>query len=488
MVRRVGLVLAVLMMMAIAIPALAADVKIKGDFNNRFMVYTDHNDWLDGEGGVLRDGTSGETWGEAKYRMWFDATTNDGKVKGVWAFEVGALEYGKPKAADGEGASTGGGYSGDTINVETRWLYTDFQLPWACEKARIRMGLQPFKVNSFFWAETIMGVTSDIAAGPVNLNFAWLRPVRDETKDADDDVEDLDAFYARVNFKPADGFNVGIFGCYMTGDSDNDDPATYSTITSQHYEVKKFANKYELDLFTIGTDGKANFGDIFVNWDLMYQDGSIDGANFSESYGKLGSYYEGVNNEDFDVSAYFAHFDIGMKIDKMKFTYTFWYASGDDDGNDGDFDAFLAVDIDRMDNICIFEGGFTDDDYFTEKDYLLDKGFIMNKLAFDYKASKKLQVGCSAMYMMTAEDIEYINPETLEKHSDDDVGVEFDAYLKYKLYDNLEFAINAGYLFAGDAMDFFERDNRDDSTTYSNMDGDGDEDIFVSTMRVRYKF
>ena len=51
------------------------------------------------------------------------------------------------------------------------------------------------------------------------------------------------------------------------------------------------------------------------------------------------------------------------------------------------------------------------------------------------------------------------------------------------IYDNLEFAINAGYLFAGDAMDFFERDNRDDLTTYSNMDGSSDEDIFISTMR-----
>ncbi|MBN2705256.1 MAG: hypothetical protein JXR89_02310, partial [Deltaproteobacteria bacterium] len=129
MIRRMGMFLAVLLMVAVAVPALAADVQIKGDFNNRFMVYTNHNDWLDGESGVLRDGSSNETWGEAKYRMWFDATTNDGKVKGVWAFEIGGLEYGTPST--GGKSSTGGSYSGDNVNIETRWLYTDFQLPWA---------------------------------------------------------------------------------------------------------------------------------------------------------------------------------------------------------------------------------------------------------------------------------------------------------------------------------------------------------------------
>jgi hypothetical protein len=37
-------------------------------------------------------------------------------------------------------------------------------------------------------------------------------------------------------------------------------------------------------------------------------------------------------------------------------------------------------------------------------------------------------------------------------------------------------------------MDFFERDSRDSATTYNSMDGSSDEDIFISTCRVRYKF
>ena len=479
MMKRFVMVLAVFAALALALPAMAADVKIKGDFNNRFMVYTDHNDWLDGEKGGLGDGTSNETWGEAKYRMWFDASTNDGKVKGVWAFEIGALEYGKGKASDGEGASTGGGYSGDTINVETRWLYTDFQLPWCQNSFRVRMGLQPLKVNSFYWAETIMGVKAYGSVNSVDWEVAWLRPVRDETKDDDDDVEDMDAFYGRVNFKPAAGLKMGVFAVYHTGDSDSSFSGDY--ITSQNYELKNLGNKYDTQIFTIGTDGSWSKDNYFAKWDFIYETGSIDDAMFANHYeffNGMGGYYSDndgnvvSDDTDLDLDAYLLHVDLGFKMDAWKFTYTFWYASGDDDAGDDDLEGFMAVDIDRMDNICIFEGGFTDDDYFTEKDYLLDKGFIMNKLAADYKANKKLTMGASIMYMMTAEDIEY------DGESDDKIGFEVDGYVKYKIYDNLEFAINAGYLFADDAMDFFEEE----------MDGNSDEDIFISTARIRYKF
>ena len=84
----------------------------------------------------------------------------------------------------------------------------------------------------------------------------------------------------------------------------------------------------------------------------------------------------------------------------------------------------------------------------------------------------------AALWMFTAEDIEYSDKDG-KIRKENDLGIEFDAYLKYKLYDNLEFAVNAGYLFSGDAMDFWEVDD---------CDGSGEEDIFISTMRVRYKF
>ncbi len=461
-------------------PAAAGDVRIRGDFNNRFMIYTNHADWLHQEKAVLHDGTVSESWGEAKYRMWFDAASNGGKVKGIWGFEIGSLEYGKPGSL---GKHLGGSYSGDAVNVETRWLYTDFQLPGANRGLRVRMGLQPLNVNSFYWKETIMGVKAYGSAGPVDWVAAWLRPVRDPVTDDDRDVEDMDAFYLRANLQPAGGFKPGFFAVYHHGDSDNRDPAAYATITSQHYEIKKLANKFDTEILALGTDGSWTWNNFFARWDFIYETGSIDHANFKLSYNGV-DYSDnrgesGARDQDFELNAWLLHFDLGFKTGAWKFTYTFWYASGDDDPSDDNFDGFMAVDIDRNDNICLFKATYVDDDAFTEKDYLLDKGFVMNKLAADCRVSKKMTVGAAVMYMLTAEDVEY------GSYGDDEIGWEVDAYFKYRIYDNLEFACNAGYLFTGDAIDFYERESHEPA---AQPDGDSDENIFVSTARVRYKF
>jgi len=102
----------------------------------------------------------------------------------------------------------------------------------------------------------------------------------------------------------------------------------------------------------------------------------------------------------------------------------------------------------------------------------MDKGFIMNRLSLDYQVTEKLKTGLAGMYMMTAEDLEY------EDHNSDDIGFEIDGYAEYELYKGLTVALNAGYLISGDALDMFEDDH----------DGDSGEDIFRTTMRVRYEF
>jgi hypothetical protein len=172
--------------------------------------------------------------------------------------------------------------------------------------------------------------------------------------------------------------------------------------------------------------------------------------------------------------------DVGFKFGKPKLTYTFWYASGDDDAGDDDFEGFLGIDLDRTDSLAIFEGGYADDaSYFTERAYMLDKGFIMNKLALDYQWTEKVRVGGAAMYMMTAEDIDYFN-NSGGAESNDDIGFELNGYIKYMMFKNLELAFNAGYLFSGDAMDAFE--------TGTDKDGSADENIFTSSARLRWKF
>ena len=464
------LLLAVFCFVAMPLLVSAADIQVHGDFNNRFMLGSNHDEWFNGGGGGPLDSSSVYNfWGEAKYRLWTDYSTNEGKVKGVWAAEFGGIEYGKP---GGVGKSVGGGFSGDAVNIETRWLYTDFKLPWN-DKLGVKMGLFPLKINKYYWAETQMGIQLYGNLPNVKFILGWTRGDEYRNQKHDDDTGSLDSFYAKADFKPSDNFKMNIWADYTVKNLDG--AAANVAITAgrgEWYEIKSI-KKADLSIIALGASGSLTFNDVFANFDFIYEGGSVDQVSYTD--------YAGVNKVgDFDLSAWFAHIDLGYKFGNAKLTYTFWYASGDDDGDDKDFNGFMSVDVDICNSVTIMEGVYADDDYFVETPYIGDKGFIMNQLALDYKASKKLMVGTSVMYMMTAEDVEYTYKKNgvTYKSSDDEIGFEWNAYLKYKIYQNLEFAINAAYLFAGDAMDYWE----------VQKDGSSDEDIFVSTARIRYKF
>ncbi len=461
------LLLAVFCFMAMPLLVNAADVQVHGDFNNRFMLGSNHDEWFNGGGGGPLDTSSVYNfWGDAKYRLWTDYSTNEGKVKGVWAAEFGGIEYGKSGSV---GKSVGGGFSGDGINIETRWLYTDFKLPWN-DNLGVKMGLFPLKINKYFWAETQMGIQLYGNLGSAKFIAGWTRGDEYRNTTHNDDTTSLDSLYAKVDFKPTDNFKMNLWADYIWKNLDSSVAAVGVTAKQgEWYEVKRLKNA-DLSIFAIGASGNIKSGNIFANFDFIYEGGSVDQVAFT-GYDGLGK------TDDFDLNAWFAHIDLGYNFGNAKLKYTFWYASGDDDSNDGDFDGFMSVDVDISNSVTLMEGVYTDDDYFVETPYIGDKGFIMNQLSLDYKASKKLMLGTSIMYMMTAEDIEYYD-DNGKKQSDDSLGFEWNAYLKYKLYKNLEFAMNAAYLFAGDAMDYWEVD----------CDGNSDEDIFVSTARIRYKF
>ena len=471
--KKLGYLLTGLLLLGFALPAMGVDFEFHGDLNNRFLIYTNHQDWLNNEqDGILEDDTIEAYYAELKYRLWTEAADDDGNVKGVYAIEIGGIRFGE--GADGD-------FSGDGVDVETRWAYLDMQTPGVERKMRWRMGLQPWKVNEFFWQETATGLTVyGDASSMLNYQLAWIRPFdRLATSSADDDLEDLDILYGRLNVTPGGSLTFGLFGTYFTSDVDG----TPGTVGPRDWLVKNFDDRVTFDFWTVGLDGSVKFAPFFLNWDLKYQGGDIEDIIWDPN-DQAGDTFVGTPTAtNYDLSAWFAALEAGASVGpggSHTFTYTFWYASGDDDPDDDEFEGYLAVDLDRTDSIAIFEGLYTDDSsYFTERPYMLDKGFIMNKLAWDWKINPKLTVGAAGMYMLTAEDIEYTNA-TGGNEANDEIGIELNAYLKYMLWTNVEFKINAGYLWAGDALDAFE--------TGADRDGNSDENIFGSSFRIRYKF
>jgi len=481
--KRFGVLLIFALVLGLAMPAVGAEFAFHGDLNNQFTVYTDQAGVFDGFGeqqrrhgddpekALIKDDGRSSGWGGIKYRLWTEAATNDGAVKGVVATEMSGLHYGDP----GNSAMD---FSGDGIEFKLRWAYTDLQLPFVESKSRVNMGLGPVAVNYYLWNENASGIQWYGAMDDMfDYRLAWIRGY-ERLRDADVGGESVDSFFGRGDFKPIEGMKLGAFVMYTNSRGATSGPGA---ITDEGYLKKTFANK-ELDLkvWELGVDGSfktdAGPGNLFVNWDLIYQTGEIDDATFT------GTTFATTASQDFDVNAYFLHADAGFAWDNFKLTYTFWYASGDDDPTDDDLEGFFSTDVDIFTGSTVLMESYNDDNYFTERPYLLDKGLVLNKLAFDWNASDKLTVGAAALYMMTAEDIEYIDGDgvTGSSQKEDEVGYEIMGYVSYKLYQNVEFAINAAYLVAGDAMDYWEED--------SIRDGKSDEDIFRSQARVRYKF
>jgi hypothetical protein len=465
--KKLFFVAACIALVGLAPCAFAAQVAVHGDLDHRFQVYNDqqrffYNDASTSEPALELNGTT-DQYAEFKYRLWTEVATDDNAVKGVFGVEIGAVRFGK---------TGGGGYSGDGVNIETRWAYTDFMLG----NGRMKVGLQPWTVNPYIWNETAGAIQYAASAGIIDYTVGWARGkeyFNDDKNDAFD--EDVDALLGRVNFGIGEGSKAGVFVLYQMSNPSASTPASPGTISSQGWEVKKFGD-VDMSIWTLGVDGKlATAGPLFINWDLMYQNGKIEDATFTDSI-------TGTPNlafTDFDLSAYFAHVDVGVKLGKATLTYTAWYASGDDKADDDDFDAFVATDIDRNDSIIFQEGGYTSDDYFTERDYIFDKGMFVNKVAVDFQATDKTKVGGAVLYLQTAEDITYDDDSTpAVERSSTDLGIELDAYVSYQMYKNLTLALNAGYLFAGDALDVAE----------TTKNGSSDENIFRSTARIQYKF
>ena len=472
--KKLGFIIGLILIIGFAAEAVAVEFAFHGDMNNRFLVYTNRADWLQSESaGVIGSKKVDANYGELKYRFWFEAADDDSNVKGVYAVEIGGVRWGR----EGTGRSQGGSYSGDGANVETRWAYLDFQTPGVDQKARWRVGLQPWTINSFLWQETatglnLYGMPNDL----IDYQVAWIRSVDKLAQDESErNLEDVDNLLGRANFNVNPELKVGVFGLYTWGDNDAASSAEFAAVNPRNYLYKAWATDADSKWYNIGVDGSWSPGKWFVNWDLIYQGGELNDINFNDAE------FSGLSSSgDFDISSWLGHVDVGFKFGKPKLTYTFWYASGDDDAGDDDFEGFLGIDLDRTDSLAIFEGGYADDaSYFTERAYMLDKGFIMNKLALDYQWTEKVRVGGAAMYMMTAEDIDYFN-NSGGAESNDDIGFELNGYIKYMMFKNLELAFNAGYLFSGDAMDAFE--------TGTDKDGSADENIFTSSARLRWKF
>jgi hypothetical protein len=441
--------MATLLALALATPAMAFDVQIKGDFNNRF-IYTENSKVsrltsLSSEAaryanvakvdnpGITNeeDNDASEFAGEAKYRLSFIGTDDEKKVKGVLGFEFGGKKYGE----------TGMDFGGDDNIFELMNAYTDFELPFYPE-ARLSLGLQPVGLNKWVWSDNAAGAKLNASYGDLGYSLAWFRndykfttpfPPAGANKEEARDVYALDVKYTPQNLPK---FNL--FAVYSW-----EDEAALTTAGTASKDTEIWLGA--------AIDGQA--GPLFYGATAIYLTGEAEG---------------GALAKDLDRKAYFLNAEATYKAGKARIKGGWMYASGDDDANDDDLENYDVIDVYvPIGSVVIFDS-YADDNTASTSPYIQDKGYNLLYAAVDFDLSDKTTVGASWFWHNTAEDL------TVE--GDDDLGNEIAVRASHKITKNLTAGIQAGYLIAGDAWD-----------NLGSATDDGD-DIFVTDASIRLMF
>lgn len=383
--------LAVALAAVMAIPAGAFENEFGGYWRLRAHTQKDLN--------AKDNGDTDLSMVDSRTQLYYTAKFSD-NLKFVNAFEM--------DAAWGDG--TYGEIGSDGDDFEVKHSYIDFNLG----NYNFKLGTQGYILNrSFVFDDDASGVTITGTFGGVEVPFYWIKA---EEGGEGDDANDAD----RDIYAIAPVFKTGVATIspslvYVSQDDDED------------------GNKIDEQSYNIGVDVDASFGEANVWLTAIYQGGEYEDAG-----------------KDIDRSAYLAAIGGDYKVGAVTIRGQVFYASGDDDANDDDAEAFADITgggsyyWSEIMGLGMFDSSTGTHETDRSEGSPADK--ISNVTAFNLGASvspmEKLTVGADIWYAMLNED---------DENGEDKLGTEIDLSATYNVMENLDLDIVAAYLFADDA-------------------------------------
>jgi len=430
---------ALIAVVAMVVPSYAAEMKING-MNHIRAIARDNYDGDD-------DSDDSSQYITQRFRMYFTSIASE-NLKLVYKTEID-YEYGdnNTETVTDDGGNThtrnvsrndGGGIAGDRVNLETKNLYLEFMVPDTPVKATL--GLQGITLHQgWFISNDVSAVRFDMNFDPVALTAYWAGL---QGLDGGDSVSSNDwwqvvvsAGYkaenmdARFSLGYERGPNEGAGGAFDTAQTDDND---------FYLLMGEFGMSFDLVSFNI-----------------------IAGLNFGEADGAGGAAASQANR---DYSGYMFQAQVDFALDLATLHLQLIYASGDDEG---DFDD----DFRGMGGMAVAWGPeIITNGYFYDRDANLGQIGGTQYSAGDESPNNLWSVGFGAdlkpadnttIYL----DLYYIamvEDRTVGGNDEDTIGVEFDARLAQKIYDNLTFNVVGAYMFADDGYGTYQGSNSGD--------------------------
>jgi len=338
--------------------------------------------------------------------------------------------------ADGD-VQTAGSTVGPTAgDIYIHQLYMDYASPIG----KTRFGRVPTGTygTSYMDSDTrgnrVMLWPSFLAGGPVSTLF-YIQKSTENTQigvaNAETDA-DTDIYVARLYYK-TDSLDSGIHYGYTNN------MATSLIASDRRHQVIAYG-KYKMD-------------NLFLNAELTYNFGEVD--------------YDAAGTPDRDVDSMAGLLQVGVKLDALTTSLTYFYAEGQDNNetaaNGGDITNALGTtgSGDQFEPLYILTGrhtGMLNQDIFAAPSTWASRnstdmavaGVHAIVAAADYVVSPQLTLH-GAIGWAKADESVYLTSATVTGATlDDEYGWEYNVGAAYKLLDNLTYEAHFGYLDTGD--------------------------------------
>jgi len=419
---------------------------------------------------------------ESRATLKFDAKMGP-NLSGTIFFEIDSKRWGSTWASGqiGNGREEGnfGGWTTDRLAVEVKNIYIDVGLPYfgIPVPITVRIGAQPIGVrpNIMVYSDGT-GVTAGIKIDPVLIAPIYAKAL--ENNDFQDDDVDVWGLHANVKLST---FTIGGYGLYYRMNSYPFwviQPTGIAGLPSVLNPVAAGSDKSHMWWLGAYVDGKA--GPVNINLDFVYDFGSV----------KKGPNFTGPRPPDVEYEGWAARAKIDYPWEKFNFGVVGMYATGPDanktsvTGLPGSATAIGTLSS-KVSGYVVPPGSEQDTNnnesivvYGTDSGASGGIGIAknanyaqMSRGGFGGTWFAKLygSVKATPWYKITLQGL-YIGDTTKHGNSlgnalkfpgtgstllrdDNDIGWELDVINEFQIYNNLQFILGAGYLWAGDALD-----------------------------------
>ena len=447
---------ALIAVFALVMPTYATEMKVSGMFFAKGIARDNYN------GSDDHDDSS--QYVNQRFRMYFNFISSE-NLKLVYKNEID-MDWGDSSTTVGR--NQGGGLGGDSINLETKNVYLEFMVPDT--PVRATMGLQGITLHKGWF------VSDDLSAAKFDMNF---------------DPVSITAYWAGL-----EGLGVG------DADASND---RWSLVGSGAYKAENMDARLSLAYErnpndTASADNPEN-DDLFLL--MLEMNMSFDMVSFfvigATNFGEVDS----NDAQDRDYSGYMFNAGVNVALDMATIRAQFIFASGDDEkaaiDTDGDGIAdTIPLDDDNFQGL----GGQTfswselmSDGYFSDKNptntQIGGSNHPSNMYAInvgaDFKPTDTTTIKFDVYYIGMVEDRSVGCDPTVNSCDEDEIGLEIDAKLTQKIYDNLSLSLVGAYLFAEDGYGAYNQGDGEDTENLEFQDNSGD-DAFQVGIGLDYKF